>query len=515
MGSIFDELRAALHAVWTRRWIALAVAWGVCLAGWLVVSQIPNRYESTARVFVQLRSIIPGQGASVAQIERGKDIERVRQTLTSAVNMEKVVRGTDLANTVSSPADIAARIAGLQKAVKITAQQDNLFEITATLADTGMSDAMNAKLSRAIVQKMIDIFVEDNLANNRDQTSQSLKFLDDQIALRQRQLQDKENRKAEFAAEFLVGLPGTGSLGDRMTQARSELANTESELAGANSSLSAVNAQMGGTSATVADGGGTAVAGPARARLSAIEGQIAEGRARGWTDSHPDMMALNAQLSQARSAASSEGVRYSGGGGNASNPLYLTLKAQQADRAARVAELNQKKSLLQAQLGQLQEKLAADPNAAAQQSQIDRDIDSLRQSYSSLSDDREQVRLQAQASDQTDAVKFSVIDPPILPRSPASPNRPLLLTAVLIAGLGAGVGAAFALSKLKTTFATSGQLEKASRMPVIGSIGEVVSSAQTSLRMRQLKLFAGGAGALGVAYIMLIGVEFVQRGLMA
>ena len=59
MNSLFDELRAALHAVWMRRWIALAVAWGLCLAGWLVVSQMPNNYESRARIFVQLRQILP------------------------------------------------------------------------------------------------------------------------------------------------------------------------------------------------------------------------------------------------------------------------------------------------------------------------------------------------------------------------------------------------------------------------------------------------------------------------
>ena len=64
MGAIFDELKAALHAVWMRRWIALAVAWGVCLAGWLVVSQMPNMYESRARIFVQLRQILPGADGS-------------------------------------------------------------------------------------------------------------------------------------------------------------------------------------------------------------------------------------------------------------------------------------------------------------------------------------------------------------------------------------------------------------------------------------------------------------------
>ena len=35
MGGLWDEIRTALHGVWQRRWIAVAVAWAVCLAGWL------------------------------------------------------------------------------------------------------------------------------------------------------------------------------------------------------------------------------------------------------------------------------------------------------------------------------------------------------------------------------------------------------------------------------------------------------------------------------------------------
>lgn len=34
MNTIFDELRTALYSVWHRRWIALGVAWALCLAGW-------------------------------------------------------------------------------------------------------------------------------------------------------------------------------------------------------------------------------------------------------------------------------------------------------------------------------------------------------------------------------------------------------------------------------------------------------------------------------------------------
>jgi hypothetical protein len=86
---------------------------------------------------------------------------------------------------------------------------------------------------------------------------------------------------------------------------------------------------------------------------------------------------------------------------------------------------------------------------------------------------------------------------------------------VLIAGLGAGVAAAFGLDKLTTTFPTASRLEKASGMPVIGSISEVLSAAQVEMRRRKLRLFAGGFAGLVMAFVGLVGLEFVQRGMGA
>ena len=505
MGSLFDEVRAALHAVWMRRWIALAVAWGLCLAGWLVVSQMPNNYESRARIFVQLRQILPGtDGAS--QLAQQKDIDRVRQTLTSAVNLEKVVRGTDLARTVANDRDIADRIAGLQKAIKLTAQADNLFEITVT--------APSGRLAKQIAQKLIDIFVEGNLADNRDASSQSMQFLDQQLDARQKQLQEAEAKKADFQARYLGSLPGTGSLNERIAAARNQLSQIQSDLAAAQSGLNAVNAQMAGTPANIAGGGGGAVAGPARARLQALQGQLAEARSRGWTDNHPDVIAIKSQIAQATGAARNEPM-YGGGGGGSSNPLYLSLKSMQADKSATVAALMQRKGAIEGDLATLEAKIAEAPGVAAEQGQIDREYQVLKDQYDKLLSDREQLKVTSQAQSVSDTVKFNVIDPPTQPRSPTSPNRPLLLTAVLIAGLGAGLAAAFALGKLKTTFSTASRLEKASGMPVIGSIGQVLTSAQIAMRRKKLTLFAGGMGALGVAYLGLVGIEFIQLGMGA
>ena len=187
MNGVYDEVRIALHAIWTRRWVALAVAWGVCVLGWLFVSWIPAKYEARARVFVQMQSLLPPNPNGMPQ--QGTDVATIRQTLVSAVNLEKVVRGTDLANTVASDRDVADRVAGLMLNIKVTPQQDNLFEITTTQP--------SPKLARTVTQKLIDVFVESNLAGDRTRTAQSLRFLDAQLEQRQKALLEKQQKSGK------------------------------------------------------------------------------------------------------------------------------------------------------------------------------------------------------------------------------------------------------------------------------------------------------------------------------
>jgi|UniRef100_UPI0035CB98AE polysaccharide chain length determinant protein (PEP-CTERM system associated) len=506
MNGLFDELRIVWHAIWQRRWIALAVAWGIAVLGWAVIAQIPNSYESKARVFVQLNTVLPN-AVGISAADQQKDVDTIRQTLTSAVNLEKVVRGTDLANTVKTDRDVADRVAGLSKAIKITAEQDNLFAIAATGA--------SPKVTQQVVQKLIDLFVEQNLSGDRDETSSSLKFLDAQLEQRQKQLADADAKRADFQNRYLGTLPGTGSLTDRMSASRSAMAQVDSDLAAAQSALAVVNGQLAGTPANVPGMAGSTSAGPARARLNAIQGQLADAQARGYTDNHPDVIALRSQLAAAQAAARGEPLVGGGAGGAASNPAYVSLRSIQADKQSQVAALNARKSQLQGDLDSINAKLAGDPAVAAQQSQIDNDYQVLKDGYAKMLSDREAIKLRGQAQSQTDSIKFSVIDPPTAPRVPASPNRPLLLTGVLIVALGAGIAVAFALAQFKTTFATADRLEKATGMPVIGSIGEMVTKAQIVQRRRMLLYYGGGVGALGVAYVALLGVEMLQRGLAA
>lgn len=505
MNGILDEARAALHSVWHRRWLALGVAWGVCMLGWLVVATVPNSYESRARIFVQLDDPLAEQiGVGVG--DRKRDVERVRQTLTSAINLEKVIRSTRLGDGVTTPKQMEEMIVGLGKAVKVVSQQDKLFEISAVSTDGSLSDAESAKLAQDIVQKLIDLFREGNLAGDRGDMTDTLDFMNQQLADREKQLEVAEQHRLAFEAKYPELAQGGASLVQRLESSRAELRGIDGDIAAAQSSLAAINGQIAGTPQSIAGPGG----GGAKGMLAQAQGELAAMRARGLTDSHPDVIVARNQVAQLKVAAAAEGP-----GGGTPNPAYSSLQSIRADRQASLQALQARRAGIQADLARITAQQIENPEVAAEAQRISRDYDVLKQQYDKLLQDREQLRLRGQVANERSAVRFQVTDPPTTPRAPIAPNRPILLFAVLILGIGAGGGAAFAVGQLRATFQTTAKLERAFGLPVLGAISHTLTDASRALRRKQLKYFIAGSAALGGVFVLLIFSEFIQRGLVA
>ena len=193
MQEVFDEIRSALHTVWNRRWVALGVAWVICVLGWLAIAFIPNSYESRARIYVELEDVLSEQLDISGDGKQA--ITKVRQTLVSGVNLERVIRTTKLGEKVVTDAEMQAAVKSLTESIVVKSEQDNLFEITATIGKSNLSDAENAALAKDVVQSLIDIFRESNVAGNRGEVASTIAFLDEQLNDRKAELESAEQRR--------------------------------------------------------------------------------------------------------------------------------------------------------------------------------------------------------------------------------------------------------------------------------------------------------------------------------
>src|SRR4051812_45122651 len=105
MQELLQQIVGYLRAMWHRRWLGLAAAWIAAIIGVAVVYRIPERYEASARVYVDTESLLRPLLAGLAiQPNIDQQVALISRTLVSRPNVEKLLRLADLDLGVTSQA---------------------------------------------------------------------------------------------------------------------------------------------------------------------------------------------------------------------------------------------------------------------------------------------------------------------------------------------------------------------------------------------------------------------------
>jgi polysaccharide chain length determinant protein (PEP-CTERM system associated) len=513
MISIMDEIKIAIHGIWQRRWLAMAAAWGLCLLGWLVVTIIPNSYESRSRILVDLNDVLPTDGAPL--VDRRQRLDELRQTINSARNLEQVAVASGMIDRAADDRARAAAAATLQEAIEVKATQDNIFELIVQIGGGGRSDSDNAQLATRIIESTIAVFRDEQVRGGTADAERDIRFLDAQMRETEGRLRTAEAARAQFEGRNFGLLPGAGSPSVRLESARAEIGQIDTQLISAQSALGAINAQISSTPTTISVPGiGPTGISMAQQQLASSQAELASMRARGLTSVHPDVMALEAQIVALRNQVARQPSAGGSGATSQPNPAYSSLVTVRAERQGQVAALQARRAALNAEISGMTVRQTQEPGIAAEYERLNRAYNVQREQFDRLQAQRERIRLRGETETTGDAVRIDILDAPTRPRSPASPNRPLLLLGVLFMGLAGGIVTALAMSQLQTTYPTAARLAKASGLPVIGSITEILTDELVTARRAKLRRFALAGGGLVALCALLLTVEFIQRGMV-
>src|SRR5689334_25004174 len=132
MQDVIHQLLSLLRGMWHRRWIGLGVAWLAAIIGVAIVYRIPERYEATARVYVDTESILRPLLAGLAiQPNLEQQVALMSRTLISRPNVEKLVRMADLDLGVKGQSDRDELIDNVIKTIHVDGNiTSNLYVIS-------------------------------------------------------------------------------------------------------------------------------------------------------------------------------------------------------------------------------------------------------------------------------------------------------------------------------------------------------------------------------------------------
>lgn len=516
---VMDELRGA----WRFRWLGLAAAWLISLVSWFVIHTIPDTYEANARVYVDstgiLRPLLEGLAID-PDVASGLDL--VRQVLLSRKQVEQVASDTGLDAMAKTPAEREQLISGIQERISIDAADLRARTTQEGMYRISFRDQDRTK-SIEVVQTMLNQFVENALGDKRDGQESAKNFFDDQIAAYEKRLDEAEDRLADFKKRNVAVMPG--SQGDYYARLQDEIRGLDAARASlgiAESRRAEIQRQLDGEEPYLfgIDSGmqaGPSVAGAGAGdltyRIQDTEKAI-ENLLLGYTDKHPEVVALRSTLADLKKRQSEELARVKKGqaatGSLASslksNPVYQGLESEHKRTQVQIAELRQEVAQRQSRVALLSGRVGTVPEIEAELTRLNRDYDTIRQQHQELLQRRETAALSENA-DRSGTVKFEVIEPPAAALEPVSPDRPSLLAMALVAALGAAGGLAWLMNQLNPVFHSAKSLEGITGLAVIGSISRTWLERHRHVRRLEVLKFSAAAALLGIAFAAVLTLQ--------
>lgn len=517
MRDLLHKLLEEFRGAWRFRWIAMGIAWVICIAGWLFVLIMPDSYRASARVFVDTKTTLSEATRGIT-VESNVDtqIQGVRQALLGGPQLQIVADETRLTATAVTPQERQKVVERLRQQIQISGglSADNPGAGVYLITYTHQSRDMSLR----VVDRLVNTFVEGALGGKREGSEQAQKFLESQIADLEQRLSQSEERLADFK-KLNVGLM-PGAQGDYFTRLQTEtdqLSQARTDLSVAAQRRAELQRQLRGEQPFITSSGGSTVQVPSApvGTGSDTSTRIRETQLRlddmllRFTDKHPDVIALRGTLIelQQRQAEEIAAARRGDTGAAAriglnANPVFQSLQLQYNQVGVEIAALQADIADRQRKMASLRELVDTAPGIEAEFARLNRDYDVTKAQYQALVERLEQARLGEDAA-ATGVVRFEVIDPPMSPFAPVAPNRPILILGVLFLGLGGGGAVAYLLHMIRPVFNNSRQLSEITGLPVLGVVSMTWLEKHHAAARRDA-LIAGGLAASLVALGMAV-----------
>jgi polysaccharide chain length determinant protein (PEP-CTERM system associated) len=224
-----------------------------------------------------------------------------------------------------------------------------------------------------------------------------------------------------------------------------------------------------------------------------------------YTDKHPDVIEIKNMISILEDRKKEERATMDDLDiGPAGDPVYQQMKIQMAQADANVASLKARVDEYQEAASQLKKLVDTIPTIEAEFQQLNRDYGVHKANYQQLLASREQASMSEQMEMSGDQIQFRVVDPPRVPLTPSAPNRPLLMSGVLVLSLVAGIALAFLLYLLRPTFDNPQAVINYLGRPVLGAVSMIYDEAWGRKRRHALVAFSLAGTGLIVIYVVML-----------
>lgn len=493
-----------LPGVVRRRGVAFGTVAGLAfLASVVIAAIIPNTYEAWTTLLVEPQTVSTKLvEAGLEGSELNKRLHLMTMQILSRERLSKVIDELGLYPDESREMTREEVIDLMRDDIRVEPVMPEMAEARRGNQELEINTFRlfyrnhSAALSAAVSDKLANDFIAEHIRERVEISSDTSEFIEAELERLSAAIAEVEQRIAAVKDENLGRLPEDLEANQRLL----ERAMTELRMVQRDLSLSESDEAFYRNQALT---GAVSRYGSVRAdtpleRKQQLQLALGEAQARGYTEKHPDILAIREELATLDQTLQADGA----------DGQPVTAEQQLASNESKRAELRAQSARaemqqLHAEIGEIESRIGATPRVAEQLVALERQHDHLYASFQDYSAKRLEAGVAANMERRQKGEQFKILETAFVPPEPASPNRAIILVLGVLFGLALGAGAALALELADTSVHEPRQLQVAFQLPVLAAIPRVVLESDR-LRQRR-RLLLGGAAAAVATTVALAG----------
>lgn len=218
--------------------------------------------------------------------------------------------------------------------------------------------------------------------------------------------------------------------------------------------------------------------------------------------------ASHGAATQSATAADGTAVDHPASKPVADNPAYIQIAAQldavRNDLRAQDGVIVR----LKGRVGALQNMISLSPQVEKDYHDLTRDYDSAQLRYREIRAKQMEAQVAQSLESDRKGERFTLIEPPLPPEDPVSPNRPLVMLLGVLLSIALAVGVVALLEATDATVRGRQDLLEAFTAPLLVVVPRILTAADIALGRRRMRYAVSAAAAVGVATILAVHVFY-------
>lgn len=550
------------QALRRRRGAALWTTLAVLVVAVTVAMLWPPTYRSTGTILIEQQELPQDLVQSTITTYADQRIQIISQRVMTTDNLLRLIDRFNLYPALRRNQPREVLLARMRKDIHfamISADVMDPREGRATKADIAFTvsyDSRDPGIASRVANELVTLYLDENLRNRQQLSADAESFLAQQAQQLEQSIAATQGQLATFKNEHINTLPDEQMVNrESLLRAQDEVRDADTQLRSLAQQITYLEAQLAqiSPSSQVYTSTGERVLSPSDElkflrtqydQLSAIYApdhpdvlrvkqeiaglehaigqvdssndlqreleqartQLAQLRQR-YAPDHPDVVRLQRRidaLTQAVKAAPASAVTATAAApAQPDNPAYIEVKAQREAALAQQASLLSQRAALQASVDDLQHRLAASPAVERDYDALMTQLNNEQIQYREVRQKQMDAKISQNMEDEQKGERFTLIDPPLVPEQPTSPNRHMLLLLGVMMALAAGLGMVALLESRDHSVRNRRDLELLLQVPPLAILPRMVTRGELlRQRWRRRLTLMGGVAVIAIMLVL-------------